>query len=255
MCPSCRYQSTVTAGTLFEKSRTPLTNWFAAAWYITNEKHGVSALGLQRLLGLGSYQTAWTMLHRYRRAMVNPSRGKLSGVVEVDETYVGGVDKAKNRAPDYQSKKAIVAIAVEIKKPKGFGRIRLKRIDGATQVQLNSFIQETIEPGSVIQTDGSSAYHKVYEFGYQRNKLVQLGAEAPAHQTLAGVHRVASLLKRWLLGTHQGSVGHEHLDSYLDEYAFRFNRRTSHSRGLLFYRLLEQAVVTPPVSYENIKVR
>jgi transposase-like protein len=255
MCPSCRYQGTVTAGTLFEKSRTPLTNWFAAAWYITNEKHGVSALGLQRLLGLGSYQTAWTMLHRYRRAMVNPGRGKLSGIVEVDETYVGGVDKAKDRAPSGQSKKSIVAIAVEIKEPNGFGRIRLKRIEGATQVQLNSFIQETIESGSVIQTDGSSVYHKIYELGYERNKLVQLGSEQPPHQTLTGVHRVASLLKRWLLGTHQGSVGHEHLDSYLDEYAFRFNRRASHSRGLLFYRLLEQAVVTPPVSYENIKKR
>ena len=120
---------------------------------------------------------------------------------------------------------------------------------------MNSFIQETIEPGSVIQTDGSSVYHRIYELGYERNKLVQLGSEEPAHQTLAGVHRIASLLKRWLLGTHQGSVGHEHLDSYLDEYAFRFNRRASHSRGLLFYRLLEQAVVTPPVSYENIKER
>lgn len=255
MCPICRYQGTVTAGTLFEKSRTPLTNWFAAAWYITNEKHGVSALGLQRLLGLGSYQTAWTMLHRYRRAMVNPSRGKLSGFVEVDETYVGGTDKAKTRAPCAQSKKSIVAIAVEIKKPKGFGRIRLKRIEAATQVQLHSFIQETIEPSSVVQTDGSSAYHRIHELGYVRNKLVQLGSKEPAHETLVGVHRVASLLKRWILGTHQGSVGHEHLDSYLDEYAFRFNRRASNSRGLLFYRLLEQAVVTPPVSYENIKKR
>jgi transposase-like protein len=255
MCPICRYQGTVTADTLFEKSRTPLTNWFAAAWYITNEKHGVSALGLQRLLGLGSYQTAWTMLHRYRRAMVNPSRGKLSGFVEVDETYVGGTDKAKTRAPCAQSKKSIVAIAVEIKKPKGFGRIRLKRIEAATQVQLHSFIQETIEPSSVVQTDGSSAYHRIHELGYVRNKLVQLGSKEPAHETLVGVHRVASLLKRWILGTHQGSVGHEHLDSYLDEYAFRFNRRASNSRGLLFYRLLEQAVVTPPVSYENIKKR
>jgi hypothetical protein len=245
----------VTAGTLFEKSRTPLTNWFAAAWYITNEKHGVSAQGLQRLLGLGSYQTAWTMLHRYRRAMVNPNRGKLSGLVEVDETYIGGVDKGKNRSSDYPSKKSIVAIAVEIKKPKGFGRIRLKRIEAATQVQLNSFIQDAIEPSSVIQTDGSSVYHRIYGLGYKRNKLVQLGAEEPAHETLAGVHRVASLLKRWILGTHQGSVGHEHLDSYLDEYAFRFNRRASNSRGLLFYRLLEQTVVTPPVSYENIKKR
>ena len=85
--------------------------------------------------------------------------------------------------------------------------------------------------------------------------MIQLEAKGPAHKTLQGVHRIASLLKRWILRTHQGSVGHEHLDSYLDEYAFRFNRRASNSRGLLFYRLLEQAVVTPPVSYENIKKR
>jgi transposase-like protein len=171
----------------------------------------------------------------------------------VDETYEGGVDKGKSRASSGQSKKSIVVIAVEIKKPKGFGRVRLKRIEAATQIQLNAFIQETVEPSSIIQTDGSSAYNKIYEHSYERNKLVQLGAEEPAHETLVGVHRVASLLKRWILGTHQGSVGHEHLDSYLDEYVFRFNRRTSHSPGLLFYRLLEQVVITPPISYDNIK--
>ena len=124
LCSKCRHQTSITAGTLFEKTRTPLTCWFAAAWYITNEKHGVSAQGLQRLLGLGSYQTAWTMLHRYRAAMVDPLRTKLSGIVEVDETYVGGVDPGNIRASDKTSKKSIVAVAVELKQTKGIGRLR-----------------------------------------------------------------------------------------------------------------------------------
>lgn len=223
MCHACRYQCTVTSGTLFEKTRTPLNNWFAAAWYITNQKNGVSALGLQKLLGLGSYQTAWTILHKFRKAMVNPEREKLKGIVEVDETYVGGRDTGSIRALNPDSKKAIVIIAIEI-----------------------------LEPGSVIRTDGSQAYSSIYKLGYSRDKLVQLASPTPAHVSLPGVHRVASLLKRWLLGTHQGSVKSEQLDAYLDEYAFRFNRRKSGSRGLLFYRLLELAVETKTVTYKDI---
>ena len=253
-CPSCRYQASVTAGTLFEKTRTPLTYWFAAAWYITNEKHGVSALGLQRLLGLGSYQTAWTMLHRYRCAMVDPHRDKLSGVVEVDETYVGGVDKGKSRAPALSSKKSIVAIAVELKQPKGFGRVRLQRLEEATQATLQQFICQNVKEGSVVRTDGSSVYHRINEIGFERDKHVIQGSDEPAHEKLVAVHRVAALVKRWLLGTHQGSVNMEHMDAYLNEYAFRFNRRTSRSRGLLFFRLLELAVKTPPIKYSDVKI-
>lgn len=254
LCSKCRYQCTVQAGTLFDKSRTPLTSWFAAAWYITNEKHGVSALGLQRLLGLGSYQTAWTMLHRYRQAMVDPSRTKLSGTVEVDESYIGGTDIGKSRPPSLSSKKSIVAIAVEIRE-KGFGRVRLTRIEEATKKSLNKFIQENIESGSIIRTDGSGVYQALSELGYIRDKHVLFDSKEPAHKKLVGVHRVASLIKRWLLGTHQGSFNIENLDAYLNEYAFRFNRRTSRSRGLLFFRLLEQAVKTPPIRYKDIKIR
>ena len=252
MCRLCRYQCTVTAGTIFEKTRTPISSWFAAAWYITSQKNGVSALGLQRMLGLGSYQTAWTMLHRLRRAMVNPQRERLSGVVEVDETYVGGRDDRKTRALHPDSKKSIVIIAVELLEPKGFGRIRLQRITSATKKSIEPFIRDSIEPGAVVQTDGSAVYGSIQNDGYTRNKIVQLGSENPAHVTLAGVHRIASLLKRWLIGTHQGSVKPEQLDFYLDEYTFRFNRRTSRSRGLLFFRLLEQAVMTAPVTYQEI---
>ena len=253
MCRSCRYQSTVTAGTIFFFSRIPLHNWFAAVWYITNQKNGVSALGLQRVLGLGSYQTAWTMLHKLRRAMVNPHRERLSGVVEVDETFIGGPETGKRSEVQYLAKKLTVIIAVEMLEPKGFGRVRLCRIPSASKDNVLPFIQKEIEQGATLQTDGSGIYHTLPDLGYVRDKTVHLGADNPAHVTMPGVHRVASLLKRWLLGTFQGSVKSEHLDYYLDEFAFRFNRRTSKSRGLLFYRLLEQAVITETIAYENIK--
>jgi transposase-like protein len=252
MCRTCRHQCTATAGTLFAKTRTPLRTWFAAAWYVTSQKNGVSALGLQRALGLGSYQTAWSMLHRLRRAMVNPAREKLRGVVEVDETYIGGREKGKRSAIHYSKKKAIIVVAVELLRPKGFGRVRLRQISSASKKTVLPFVCEAIEPGSVIHTDGSPIYDSLKEHGYTRNKIVHLGSSEPAHTTMPGVHRVASLLKRWLLGTHQGSVQSDKLDYYLDEYVFRFNRRTSRSRGLLFYRLLEQAVVTDPITYHEI---
>lgn len=252
LCRICGYQGTVTAGTVFEKTRTPLRSWFAAVWYVTSQKHGVSALGMQRVLGLGSYQTAWAMLHRLRRAMVKVGRDRLSGKVEVDETYVGGRDVGKIRAPHPNSKKSIVAIAVEVIEPKGFGRVRLRRIPEGSEMHLLPFICEFIERGSIVHTDGSAAYRSLNQHGYIHQKTVHLGGSDPAHVTMPAVHRIASLLKRWLLGTHQGSVKAPHLDYYLDEYTFRFNRRTSKSRGLLFYRLLEQAVVTEPISYNEI---
>ena len=167
--------------TIFDKTRTPLRVWLAAAWYLTNQKQGVSALGLQCVLGLGSYQTARTMLHRFRRAMVRPGRDKLKGLVEVDETYLSITDRKNPVTP-------------------------AGRKSSTTKVLIS----------------------------------------------MAGVHRVASLVQRWVLGTHHGSVQPEHLDAYLDEFVFRFNRRTSSSRGMLFYRLLQQAVVTPPVSYGDV---
>lgn len=263
VCSGCRAQCSVTAGTIFAKTRTPLRSWLAAVWYVTNQKHGVSALGLKRVLGLGSYQTAWTMLHRLRRAMVRAGRERLAGVVEVDETYVGGRDiglatarrarRRKLKVPLLESKKSIVVIAVEVlEPPKGFGRIRLRRVRTATEQNVVPFVLESIEPGSTIHTDGSWIYQSLPEHGFLRDKTVLLGSADPAHVSLPGVHRVASLLKRWLLGTHQGSVQPHQLDYYLDEFTFRFNRRSSRSRGLLFYRLLEQAVATSPVTYRAI---
>lgn len=255
MCRACQHQSSVTAGTIFDKTRTPLRVWLAAAWYLTNQKQGVSALGLQRVLGLGSYQTAWTMLHRFRRAMVRPGREQLKGLVEVDETYLAITDRQEPISPvgrKSSTSKVLIVMAVEILQPKGFGRIRLRRIPRESAPYVIPFVQEVVEPGAQVRTDGSAAYRSLGELGYDHQRTVMLGSVVPAHVSMAGVHRVASLVQRWILGTHHGSVQPEHLDAYLDEFVFRFNRRTSSSRGMLFYRLLQQAVLTAPVTYQDV---
>ena len=255
ICPACRHQATATAGTIFDKTRTELRVWFAAIWYITNQKHGVSALGLQRVLGLGSYETAWTMLHRLRRAMVRSDRELLHGEVEVDETYLALTDRqdpisAVGRKSN--TTKVLVVMAVEILHPKGFGRIRIRPIDRGDKEHLMPFIRASVRPGTIIHSDGSPAYRELEENGYKHRQTVHLGSDTPAHESMPGVHRVASLLQRWMMGTHHGAVQPRHLNYYLDEYVFRFNRRTSRSRGLLFYRLLQQAVITQPVTYGRI---
>ena len=255
MCPSCQHQGSVTAGTIFEKTRTPLRVWLAAAWYLTNQKQGVSALGLQRVLGLGSYQTAWTMLHRLRRAMVRPGREQLKGVVEVDETYLSITDRQapiSSKGRKSSTSKVLVVMAVEMLEPKGFGRIRLRRISNDSAACVIPFVLEVVGPGAEVRTDGSAAYRSLTELGFTHQRTVMLGSDVPAHVSMAGVHRVAALVQRWILGTHHGSVQPEHLDAYLDEFVFRFNRRTSNSRGMLFYRLLQQAVVTAPVTYRDV---
>jgi transposase-like protein len=249
-CASCQRQTSVTAGTIFAGTRKPLRVWFQAAWHVTSQKSGGSALGLQRVLGLGSYQTAWSWLHKLRRAMIRPGRDLLSGRVEVDETYVGGEEEGVTGR--YTEKKAIVVAAVEVLEPKGFGRIRLRRVPDVSGGSLVGFIQQAVLPGSVILTDGWKGYDALPRHGYTREKTVLSESGDPAHVALPGVHRVASLLKRWLLGTHQGSVSNKHLDYYLDEFTFRFNRRSSKARGLLFYRLLQHAVQIGPVPYRQL---
>ena len=260
ICRHCRHQCTVTAGTIFEKTRTPLRSWLAAVWYIINQKQGVNALGLQRVLGLGSYQTAWAMLHRLRRAMIRPGRERLSGLVEVDESIIGRSlrtklhqkNKRKSKPRQLLTSRSVIAVAVEIKKPKGFGRIRLRRVPDTSAASVLPFVKDVVEPGSMVRTDGSWAYHKLQKLGYRRERMVIYGAAQPAHVSMPGVHRVSALLKRWLMGTHQGAVKQKQLEYYLDEFTFRFNRRTSRSRGLLFYRLLQQAMLTAPVTYAQI---
>jgi transposase-like protein len=214
---------------------------------MTNQKHGISALGLQRLLGLGSYRTAWTMLRKLRSAMVRRGRERLSGTVEVDETYVGGIEQGK--AGRGTETKSIVAIAIELADPKGFGRIRLRRVADVSSASLIPFVRYAVEPGSEVRTGGWKSYNGLSKRNY-RHQVLNLSASGdPAHVLMPGVHTVASLLKRWLLGTHQGSVTAAHLNAYLDQFAFRFNRRKSRRRGMLFYRLLQNAVITQPKRY------
>jgi transposase-like protein len=242
----------VTAGTIFQDTHKPLRLWFRAIWHVTSQKNGASAISLQQLLGLGGYLTAWTWLHKLRRAMLRPGRDRLRGRVEVDETYVGGEGTGSNRGGRHIGYKALVVIAAE-ENGRGIGRIRMARISEATKVALHAFVQQSIEPGSTVHTDGLRAYGGLDAIGYKHEASVLQGkGEDAAVRLLPRVHRVASLLKRWLLGTHQGAVSLEHLDYYLDEFTFRFNRRASTSRGKLFYRLLQQAVELDPAPYKTI---
>ena len=250
-CRACGTEISVTAGTVFERTRLPLRTWFAAMWFVTSQKDGASALGLKRVLGLGSYQTAWTWLHKLRRAMVRPGRDALRGRIEVDETYVGGTETGGKRGRGAE-KKEIVAVAVEVLTPRGFGRVRMRRVPDVSAASLIPFICDVAEEGSEVLTDGWGGYNRVSECGYKHNRIVLSDSGDPAHVSMPGVHRVAALVKRWLLSTHQGSVSGKHLEYYLDEYTFRFNRRTSRSRGLLFYRLVQQAVATAPAPYTQI---
>lgn len=249
-CRSCLHQTTVTAGTIFHKTRTPLRTWFSAIWYITNQKQGTNALGLQKVLGFGSYQTAWAMLHKLRRAMIRPNRERLSGIVEVDEFYIGG--KESDLRGRLVEKKAIVAVAVELNEQRGLGRIRFRQVMDVTADSLIPFVSDMIKTGSTVRTDGWSAYNGLEKYGYKHEKIIISSSGDPAHVSMPGVHRVASLVKRWLLGTHHGSIGPQQLDYYLDEFTFRFNRRTSRSRGLLFYRLIDQAISHSPTPYYSL---
>jgi transposase-like protein len=249
VCPRCRHQTSVTAGTILEKTRTPLTTWFEAAWLVTTAKNGLSALTLQRTLGV-SYRTAWAMLHRFRVAMVRAERGRLCGEVEVDETLVGGVEKGGKRGRG--TDKEVVVIAVETLQPKGFGRVRLRRIPDASGEHLVSFVRDVVSPGSDVHTDGWKGYNALPKHGYRRHATNLSASSDPAHVVMPAVHRVASLLKRWILGTHQGSITPQHLQAYLEEFTFRFNRRTSRRRGLVFRRLLEQMIATGPITAASL---
>ncbi len=246
-CRECRRQTSVTSGTLFHDTHKPLQLWFEAMWHITNQKYGANALGLQRLLGLGSYNTAWKWLHRLRRAMVRPGRECLSGLVEVDETYIGGERSGKRgRGAEH---KALVVIAVEdtgerTKRSEGIGRIRLQHVVDASADSLCGFIRTQINAGSRIRTDGWTGYKPLSTMRYRHLTV--------SSRELTNTHLVTSLLKRWLLGTYQGAVQSHHLAYYLDEFTFRFNRRSSGSRGKLFYRLVQQAVEAGPVRGSRI---
>lgn len=241
-CAACQYKSSLIAGTIFEGTRKPLAVWFRAIWWVVSQKNGASAKGIQRVLELGSYQTAWAWLHKLRRAMLRPGRDRLRGTVEMDETYVGG-EKPGKRGRGALGK-VLVAVAVEDKGREGIGRIRLAVVADASQETLAGFARQTVEPDSTIRTDDWSGYGTLSQAGYRH-------VVAASHE-LNIAHLAISLLKRWLGGTHQGAVSHQHLAYYLDEYTFRFNRRRADHRGLLFYRLLQNAMQIEPTTYREM---
>ncbi len=248
-CQSCHHQASVTAGTVFEDSRKSLRLWFHVMWLMMAHKTGLSARGLCDVYEFGSYQTAWAWLHKLRSVMIRQGRERLQGRVEVDEAYIGG--KREGPAGRGAEGKTLVLVAVEGERGQKLGRVRFRCIQTITQEAAESFIADYVEPGSNVVTDGLSAYNGLSARGYIHNRnVVNTGGDEALAQ-LDHVHLVISLMKRWLDGTHHGAVKPSHLQAYLNEFAFRFNRRLSTHRGMLFYRLVQQAVTTRPPSTKD----
>ena len=232
VCRACGHQTSVTAGTLFEGTRTPLRLWLVAAWRVATAEQGVSARRLQLDLGLGSYETAWTMLHRFRRAMVRSGRPRLIGLVEA------GVRDLPTRPPG-----AVVALAVEDRGQEA-GRVRMQRLAGRGAAQLAGFVAAAVEPATTVRAPAAAGPH-----------LARRGYAPEPARSMRYLDLVAERLNGWLRGTHRGTASAVQLDWYLDEFTFRWNRRSATHRGLLFYRLLEEAVVTPPRPYRTVAGR
>lgn len=248
-CAACRRQTSTIAGTVLHGTHVPVRSWFLGMWLACTQRTGLSAKGLQRELGLGSYRTAWLMLQKLRRAMVRIGRERLTGSVEADETYIGGQEKGVPGRKLVQ--KALVAIAVELDGRK-LGRARLRHVPDGSRKSLGGFIEQTVEPGSRVHTDGWAGYGGLATAGFDHRVTHTAGDDSLAVEVFPHVHLVASLLKRWLGATHQGRVGHKHLQGYLDEFAFRFNRRRSQHIGKIFHRLVEQLVLRQSSTYRNI---
>lgn len=249
ICTRCERQHSLTAGTIFHGTRKPLTAWFKAMWWFTTRKSGVNAVNLKDLLGLGSYGTAWSWLQKLRSCTVRKEREKLSGKIEADEFYLGGQHSGKRGRG--ASHKCAVAIAVE-RKDKKLGRLRVQVIEDCSADELTPFVQDNIEPGSAIATDGWKGFNDLKKEGYDHHQIFQ-NKVSDKQSVLPGVHLVISLIKRLVLGTFQGRFEKKYLQAYLDEYTFRFNRRNCKHVGKKFFRIAQQAVVTSPRSYKKIK--
>ena len=248
-CAACKKQTSPTAGTAMHRSRIPLRGWFLAMWLCCTQKTGLSASGLQRELGVGSYRSAWLMLHKLRSAMVRSGREPLAGTVEVDEAYMGGPEEGVGGRQ--LMKKCLVVIAVELNGDKP-GRVRMRHVSDASAKSLQGFLRDCVEAGSEVHTDGGSSYAGLERHGYRHTVTPTRGDTAILQAEFSHVHLVTSLLKRWLLGTHHGSVGPRHPQLYLDEFAFRFNRRKSRHAGKIFSRLVEQMIAHQPVAYKGL---
>ena len=255
-CSGCGGRTSVTAGTIFDRTRTPLTVWFTACWLFASGKDGISALSLKRTLEIGSYQTAWAMLHRLRSVLVRPERERLTGIVEVDETYIGGREPGL-RGGRAKGKKVLTGIAVEIKEPKGYGRCRMAPLADASSASLHPFVTDHVEPGATVITQTAGRATMGWRSSAMAMHRVVSAPLGLVERTWASCCPPCTesprwLAKRWLLGTHHGSVDDAHLPSSLNEFVFRFNRRHSRSRGMVFFRVLELAVGHDPVRYGDI---
>jgi len=248
-CSNCHTQTSITAGTVMHKTRKPLKMWFKAFWWYSNNKTGISALELKRLLGLNSYQTAWSWLQKIRSNSIRIDREKLSGNVEIDETFIGGRDIGGKRGRG--SKKVAVAVAVE-KIGRKTGRIRLSVMDDCSGDCIQSFVKENVLYGSNVITDGWPSYEKLSTQGYTHSPRKIKKNKKDAASLLPGVHIVASLIKRFLLGTYQAKFARKHLQKYLDEYCFRYNRRTSKWIGKKFMRIVQMAAQQQALTYQQI---
>jgi transposase-like protein len=219
-CKACDHQTSVTAGTVLHRTRTPLREWFWAAYLVATHTPGLSALQLQRQLALRRYETAWTMLHKLRRAMVRPARESLREQVEVDETYVGNQEGL--RGGRELGERALVVGAVEIR-GRAWGRIRLQVVPNASAHSLCGFVTSNVETGTLVLSDGWQGYAPLSSLGYRHRPATQ-GRGQRAVIILPRIHQVFGNLKTWLRGTHHG-VEPKHLQMYLNEFVFRFNRR------------------------------
>jgi transposase-like protein len=245
-CRSCRHQVSVTAGTILHRTRVPLHLWFSAAYLVTTHTPGFSAVQLQRQLGLNRYETAWTMLQKLRRAMTRPERDRISGIVEVDETYVGGVEEQRRGGRQRDSNKSIVIAAVEVR-GRGSGRIRLAVVEDLSAASLVPFVEASVAPGSTLLVDGWQGYaplHKTYD-----HRPTTVGDAKNASKLFPRVHRTFSNLKTWLKGTHHG-VNSKHLPHYINEFVFRFNRRRMPMAA--FQSLLGLTTQHAPTTYKML---
>jgi len=248
-CRACGRDTSVTAGTVLHRTRIPLTHWFWATYLVTSHTPGLSALQLQRHLGIARYETAWAMLHKLRRAMGRPDREPLHTEVEVDEAYLGGpqagLPGVTGRALE---NKALVVAAVEVR-GKASGRIRLQVIPDASARSLTPFLRRHVEPGAVVRTDAWRGYAPLARLGYRHR--VRARGEDPrrAGRLLPRVHRAFGNLHTWLRGTHHG-VGHQHLQASLDELTFRFNRRRTPPAA--FQTLLGWGAQRGPTTYHQL---
>jgi transposase-like protein/ribosomal protein L37AE/L43A len=245
-CKVCGWQTSATAGTVLHGSKMPLSTWFWAAYLVTTHTPGFSALQLQRQLGLNRYETAWAMLQKLRRAMVRPERDRISGMVEVDETYVGGVEEGRRGGRLRKSTKSIVAAAVEVR-GRGSGRIRLAVVGDVSAASLVPFVEGAVEPGSTLLTDGWQGYAPLRK-RYDHRPTTQ-GDSKNAVQLFPRVHRAFSNLKTWLAGTHHG-VSPKHLPHYVNEFVFRFNRRRTPMAA--FQSLLGLTTQHTPTTYKML---